>query len=213
MEKRRIRVRSKKHHKTRAYSNTPLLILILVFSAASGRAEDTGYKSPASTAGQFANPGNVVSSNDARAVEGTVTDTMACWDFSFNIPADASSINGILIEVEGRLLESPPQGGNSTGDLQIRLSWNGGVNWTSAKTEIYTEGEGEFYHGFGGAVDLWGRSWTVTETGNSNFRVSLKYSREDIAQNQIEVDHVRGKIFYTAASTGGSPRRKRLIEK
>ncbi|HXF49623.1 MAG TPA: hypothetical protein VNL73_09415 [Verrucomicrobiae bacterium] len=185
----------------------------LAFGAAAAFADDTGYKSPGSTAGQFANPGNAVSSNDARAIEGAVNDTMGCWDFSFNVPADAQSINGLQIEAEGRLLESPPQGGGSTGDLQIRLSWNGGTSWTAAKTEVYTEGEGEFYHAFGGAADLWGRVWTVTETNNSNFRVSLKYSREDIAQNQIEIDHVRAKIFYTPASGGGSPRRKRLIKK
>lgn len=190
-----------------------LAVLWMVVGLPAARGEDTGYKSPASTAGQFANPGNAVSSNDARAVEGTVNDTMGCWDFAFNVPADAQSFDGILIEAEGRLLESPPQGGGSTGDLQIRLSWNGGVNWTSAKTEVYTEGEGEFYHSFGGAADLWGRAWTVSETNNTNFRVALKYSREDIAQNQIEIDHVRGRIFYTAASGGGSPRRKRLIEK
>lgn len=190
-----------------------LAVFGLVLSVPCILADDTGYKSPATTAGQFTNPGNVVSSNDARAAEGTVNDTMGCWDFSFNIPADAQSIDGILIEAEGRLLESPPQGGGSTGDLQIRLSWNGGTNWTSTKTDTYTEGEGEFYHGFGGAADLWGRAWTAGETNNSNFRVALKYSREDIVQNQIEIDHVRGKIFYTPASGGGSPRRKRLIKK
>ncbi|MCI0596297.1 MAG: hypothetical protein L0Z48_07115 [candidate division Zixibacteria bacterium] len=191
--------------------NKWLVFIGLALGAGHARADDTGYKSPASTTGQFTNPGNVVSSNDSRAVEGTVNDTMACWDFSFNLPADAQSVNGLFIEAEGRLLESPPQGGGSTADLQIRLSWNGGSSWTSAKTEDYTEGEGEFYHGLGGAADLWGRSWTVTETNNTNFRISLKYSREDISQDQIEIDHVRAKIFYTPASTGLSPRRNRLF--
>ncbi|MGH8003996.1 MAG: hypothetical protein ACRECJ_04670 [Limisphaerales bacterium] len=190
-----------------------LAVVWLVFGLRAAFADDTGYKNPATAAGQFTNPGNVASSNDARAVEGTVGDTMACWDFSFNLPADAQSINGILIEAEGRLLESPPQGGGSTADLQIRLSWNGGTNWTSAKTDLYTDGEGEFYHGFGGSADTWGRSWTVTETNNANFRVSLKYSREDISQDQIEIDHLRAKIFYTPASGGSSPRRARLFKK
>ncbi len=185
----------------------------LAFGAGRARADDTGYKNPASTAGQFTNPGNVTTSNDSRAVEGTVNDTMACYDFSFNVPADALSIDGILIEAEGRLLENPPQGGGSTADLQIRLSWNGGSFWTSAKTEVYTEGEGEFYHVFGGSADTWGESWTVTETDNANFRVSLKYSREDISQDQIEIDHVRAKIYYTPASGGLSPRRNRLFRK
>src|SRR5262245_34374144 len=116
-----------------------LTLVLLVAGVKLLQADDSGYKSPVSTAGQFTSPGNVVSSNDARGVEPTVNDTMACWDFSFNIPADAQSINGILIEAEGRILESPPQGGGSTGDLQIRLSWNGGTNWTSAKTDVYTE--------------------------------------------------------------------------
>ena len=190
-----------------------LVALGLVLNAPCTRADDTGYKSPASTVGQFTNPGNVVSSNDSRASEPTVNDTMACWDFSFNVPADAQSIDGILVEAEGRLVESPPQGGGSSGDLQIRLSWNGGTNWTFAKTDTYTEGEGEFYHSFGGAADTWGRSWTVTETNNTNFRVSLKYSREDISQGTIEVDHVRAKIYYTPASGGSSPRRSRLFKK
>lgn len=196
--------------------NKPIFLAFLALAAcaAPALADDTGYKSPVYTAGQFTNPGNVVSSNDARAIETSVNDTMACWDFSFNVPGDAQSIDGVLIEAEGRLLESPPQGGSSTGDLQVRLSWNGGTSWTSAKTDVYTEGEGEFYHAFGGAADGWGRSWTATETGNANFRVSLKYGREDIAQDQIEIDHVRAKIFYTPVSTGGSsPRRGRLFKK
>ena len=196
--------------------NKRVLLAFLGLAACAARAwaDDTGYKNPASTAGQFTNPGNLVSSNDVRAIEGRAGDTMACWDFSFNVPANAQSLTGILIEAEGRLMESPPQGGGSSGDLQIRLSWNGGANWTSAKTEVYTEGEGEFYHPFGGAADNWGHGWSVTETGNANFRVALKYSREDIAQDQIEIDHVRGKIFYTPASTGGfSPRRNRLFKK
>lgn len=176
-------------------------------------ADDTGYKSPATTAGQFTNPGNVTSSNDSRAVETTVNDTMACYDFSFNVPGDAASINGILIEAEGRLVENPPFGGGSTADLQIRLSWNGGTTWTAAKTDAYTEGEGESYHSIGGSADNWGRSWTVAETDNANFRISLKYSREDVSPDQIEIDHLRAKIFYTPASGGGSPRRNRLFKK
>jgi len=190
-----------------------LVLIGLAVGVQLARADDTGYKNPATAVGPFTNPGNVVSSNDSRAIEGTVNDTMACYDFSFNLPADAQSINGILIEAEGRLVESPPFGGGSTADLQIRLSWDGGAGWTSAKTDVYTEGEGEFYHSFGGSADTWGRSWTVTETNNANFRVSLKYSREDISQDQIEADHLRAKIFYTPASSGGFSRRNRLFKK
>lgn len=190
--------------------------LIFVWLAAGGqpaRADDTGYQNPATAVGQFTSPGNVTSSNDSRAAEVTVNDTMAAYDFSFNVPADAQSITGILIEAEGRLVESPPQAGGTSGDLQIRLSWNGGLAWTSSKTDSYTEGTGEFYHSFGGSADSWGRTWAAAETDHTNFRVSLKYSREDISQDQIQIDHVRAKIFYTPASSGGSPRRNRLFRK
>lgn len=194
--------------------NSRLLLALvgLCLTAPFAFAADSGYKNPAAAVGQFANPGNVVSSNDLRAIEVTVNDTMACYDFAFGVPADVQSIDGILIEAEGRLVENPPAGGSTTGELQIRLSWNGGSGWTAAKTGTFTEGEGEYYHPFGSAADRWGRSWTAPETDDANFRVSLKYSREDLSPDQIEIDCVRAKIFYTPAG-GGSPRRDRLFRK
>lgn len=171
---------------------------------------DPGPNNGDTTAGQWASMTNVQSSDNLRAIEVTVNDTMANWQPGFK-PDATVTIDGILLEAEGQLIENPFTAGGSAGSLDIRLSWNGGVNWTAAKSATYTEGEPEAYKSFGGAADTWGRSWTASEFSNANFRVSLKYATEGISQDQIEIDHVRATLYCSAAAGTGNIRRQRIL--
>lgn len=185
------------------------VLFCLALHAPLARADDTGPKDPTTAVGQFTSPANVFSSNDADAVEGTVGDTMACYDFNFS--GISGTINGILVEWE--------MARSGTGGLPVTvscaLSWNGGTSFTAVKTNDVT-GTTDAYYCFPAgcaATDTWGRTWSAAEFFNANFRVWMEYTSEETGNNQINVDHVRVTVYYTPASGGASPRRNRLFKK
>lgn len=59
-----------------------------------------------------------------------------------------------------------------TNGMSVELSWDGGMSWTSAKTDSQ-ESSSEHVAVLGGPADTWGHSWTVSELSNANFRVRL----------------------------------------
>jgi len=56
--------------------------------------------------------------------------------------------------------------------ISVELSWDGGTTWTSVYTDS-TKSTTEHTVVLGGATDTWGRSWTLSELSNANFRVRL----------------------------------------
>ena len=58
-------------------------------------------------------------------------------------------------------------GGNS---IDVELSWDGGTSWTAAQTDP-VESTSERTAVLGGSSDTWGRTWSVSELSDSNFRV------------------------------------------
>ena len=82
-------------------------------------------------------------------------------------PPSGSTIEGIRVRLDWWL--DAVDGDNS---MSVELSWDGGTNWTSAKTDT-VESTTEHTGIVGGAGDTWGRIWTVAELANANFRVRL----------------------------------------
>ena len=55
----------------------------------------------------------------------------------------------------------------------VELSWDGGVSWTSVPHTTPTLTTAEATYLLGGPADTWGRTWTLTNLSNTNFRVRV----------------------------------------
>lgn len=103
-------------------------------------------------------------------------DRHSFYDFGFNLPTDAR-ILGIELQLKAKVDDSP-----GSPMICAQFSWNGGSNWTTAKsTPVSTTNQAYI---LGGPTDTWGHAWTPTEindTNNTNnkFRVRLI----DVASN------------------------------
>lgn len=158
-------------------------------------AADTGFKNPSATGddyNQWTNPENAYASDNSDAREPSNSEQQDWHNFSFGVPPGAT-IDGIQIEVEGTNDEED-------NGVDIELSWDGGVSYTSTNYgAIWPESEDDSYESFGGSSDTWGRTWFASETSQSNFRVRLtKKGSED--GEDFYVDHIQAKVFYTAGA-------------
>ena len=109
--------------------------------------------------------------NTSSSCASTGKDRHIFQDFGVNIPSGLV-IRGIQVRLDSRV---DSQGGIFTPNLPkmcVELSWNGGTNWVVAKsTPTLTTSEATYL--LGSATDNWGRSWTVNELTNANFRVRI----------------------------------------
>lgn len=108
-------------------------------------------------------------------------------DYTFGLPSGAT-IDGILINVEFSDFSSI-----ETANIHLSLSYNGGTNYTSEKSDSVA-GNTDTVKTYGGSGDTWGRSWTDTELDNTNFRVKMRAS---IMSADARVDYFEIKVYYT----------------
>ena len=156
---------------------------------------DTGYKSP--SANKYVSgddtwnfPANAYSSDNQYAFRnnngaGTV-DWHSWYTWNLGVPA-GNQIDGIIVSVEGK-----QEGGCSSYSHSVKLSWNDGSSWTSAKTHLF--GTTETTYAYGGATDTWGRTWTQEETTDTLMRVAISDCVKDYV---AYVDHVQLKVYYS----------------
>ena len=85
-----------------------------------------------------------------------------------------------------------------SGTLDMNLSWNNGVGWTSAKTVTMTSTETATT--LGNATDAWGRTWTASDFADGNFilRVTNNFSNGITAS----LNYSTVKVYYSIPSTG-----------
>ena len=148
---------------------------------------NTGWNSPSlSAAGAFTNPNNAFSSNNiyADAIAGT-SESYANFRSTFTIPSGAT-IMGIEVRVEANRI------GGNTANFDVSLSWNGGGNFTGTKN-TGNFGSSDTQITVGGISDTWGRTWSIGDFTDSNFRVRL-YANADKAY--ISLDHVQVRVYY-----------------
>lgn len=67
---------------------------------------------------------------------------------------------------------------SDTGDINVSLSWDDRVTWTSVLTKTFTGSETTETYG-AGDTELWGRSWLGSEVTDANFRVKLTCGTND----------------------------------
>ena len=78
--------------------------------------------------------------------------------------------------------------------LGVELSWDGGISWTSAKLDT-VETRTEHTGLLGGATDTWGRTWTLAELSDANFRVRLTCNSTNNVRD-FSLDWVSVKVYY-----------------
>lgn len=81
----------------------------------------------------------------------------------------AATILSIQLRID---VKGTTTGGGSDLVLLAKLSWDGGVNWTSNKSSGIL-GAGEVIKLLDEPADLWGRDWTAAELTPQNLRAKL----------------------------------------
>ena len=151
-------------------------------------AGNTGFLSPAANTAQTSgagdnngyeiNPSNaqVDGGGAAQDVNSGTNNNASCTDkgkdkhqfynFNVNLPVGAT-IKGIEVR-----LDAFADSTTSSPKICVQLSWDGGTTWTSAKqTSTLTTSEATYI--LGGPLDTWGRTWTLANLSNTNFRVRV----------------------------------------
>ena len=151
-------------------------------------AGNTGFLSPSTNAAQTSSAGDnngfeVTASNAhadgggvARDVNSGTNNNSSCtanskdkhrfYDFNISLPGGAT-VKGIEVR-----LDAFADSTSSAPRICVQLSWNGGTTWTSAKqTSTLTTSEATYI--LGSPVDTWGRTWTLANLSNTNFRVRV----------------------------------------
>jgi hypothetical protein len=113
--------------------------------------------------------------------------------YNYDISVNSScAVKGIEVRMDWWL-----DAVNGENSMNIELSWDGGTNWTSAKTDT-VESTSEHTGIVGGAGDTWGRTWTVAQLSNANFRVRLtsNCSGSGCASRDFFLDWVPVTVYY-----------------
>jgi hypothetical protein len=164
--------------------------LIASANAAQTGGDNNGYQTNPANAylddGLFAvdtNSGNGSSTSCTNARK----DKHRYYNYGISIPG--STILGIEVRLDARVDSTA-----GSPRLCIQLSWNGGSSWTSAKqTTTLSTTEATYF--LGSASDTWGRTWSVNDFTNANFRVRII----DVASNtsrDFSLDWITVRITY-----------------
>lgn len=138
---------------------------------------------------------NTPAFNKDAAFAGT-GDAQLYYGFGFLIPTGAT-IQGVEVKLDA-WVKTPP-GGDAC--FEVGLSWNGGDTYTSGqKTDMLTSTENTYT--LGGSTDCWGRDWDPSEFSDENFRVKILAFTADTSANNLRLDFIAVKIYYTQGSPG-----------
>ena len=115
------------------------------------------------------------------------------YDFNIdlNLPVGAT-VKGIEVRLDAFAdsISSSPR-------LCVQLSWNGGTTWTTAKqTSTLTTSEATYI--LGNPIDTWGRTWTLANLTNANFRVRVidVASGSNATSRDFSLDWISVRVSY-----------------
>jgi polyhydroxybutyrate depolymerase len=126
--------------------------------AADSGGDNNGFEGTPTNA--FTDGGGVATNNNGAG------DRHRYFNYNLTIPTSCA-VRGIEVRLDWRL--SSTFGTNS---LSVQLSADGGATWTALKTDTQ-ETTSEHTAVLGSPADTWGRSWTVADLSNANFRVRV----------------------------------------
>ncbi len=152
-----------------------------------------GYRTPASHGtpqSQWNGGGNAYTSDGTYATTSTNGHRHSYGSFTVNVPGNQQII-GIEVKLEA-------SASTNAGTIDVALSYDGGGSLTTPKTTT-TLTTSDAVYTLGAPTDTWGRSWTTTETNNTNLQVEVI---ANTAGNTINLDTLRV-IVHTQATGGG----------
>lgn len=173
-----------------------LLSAALLLWAASEGPNSAGAGATDGDAGiEWADPGNITSSNDSRATAALLasesTEGLGATQFGFSIPASVT-VDGIEASIERRGI-----GSGACEDNKVRLLIGGsesGNNKGVAGAWPGSDGTATY----GGAADLWGITPTLSQINATNFGFVVKADETSTTNSEIcEVDHMTLTVTYT----------------
>ena len=195
---------------TKTPTNTPTFTPTATNTPGSG---NTGWLSPSTNAAVTSsagdNNGYELNSSNAHAdgggtaqdVNSGTNNSSSCtanskdkhrfYDFNINLPGGAT-VKGIEVR-----LDAFADSTSSSPRLCVQLSWDGGTTWTSAKqTATLTASEATYI--LGGPLDTWGRTWTLTNLSNANFRVRVTdlASSSGATSRDFSLDWITVRVSY-----------------
>jgi len=117
-------------------------------------------------------------------------------DYGISVPS-GNRIDGIAVRLDAWVDSATMF---STRRMCVELSWDGGLHWTSSE-QTSSLGTSQATYTLGGNGDTWGRTWTLSELSNANFRVRVtdvysSYSRT------FYLDWAAVKVYYSPATSG-----------
>ena len=118
----------------------------------------------------------------------TAKDKHNFYNYNISIPS-ATAIQGIQVRLDARADST-----SGSPKICVQLSWNGGSSWVTAK-QTSTLSTSEATYTLGGTADTWGRTWSLSEFTNTNFRVRVI----DVASNtsrDFYLDYLAVNITY-----------------
>lgn len=174
-------------------------------AAVAGAGDGNGFE----TSPTFANTDDTNFTTSANTGTGNATDGCTTfnqseddahnfYNFGFSIPVGAT-IDGIEATTINKWSTN-----TGTNQLCLGLSWDAGSSWTSAiaSTDIQTAEETDTY---GGAANTWGRTWTITELNNTNFRVRIMIDPGGANTTTASLDYLQIKVYYTPDTSVPTP--------
>ena len=88
------------------------------------------------------------------------------YNFNTSLP-ETAMVQGIEVRLDARADTS-----SGAPKICVEISWNGGASWTTVKNTPNLNSTEATYI-LGGAADTWGRSWSVGDFSNTNFRIRV----------------------------------------
>jgi hypothetical protein len=118
------------------------------------------------------------------------------YNYGISVPS-GNVVRGIEVRLDA-WVDSAPWG--STRSMCVQLSWDGGTTWTAAE-QTSSLGTSHATRTLGADDYTWGRTWTLSELSNANFRVRVT----DVYNSQTRtfyLDWAAVNVYYAPSSSG-----------
>jgi len=140
---------------------------------------------------QWTNPGNVISSDNSRATEGTQNQAEDWYNFSFAVPT-GSTINGVNMTFE---YSSSVAGTSHSANFNV--SNDGGTTYKPGCT-MTTSATGDVNTTCGTFTSTWGFSWTTTQINDTAGNgLMIKGTKTDATSGNFRLDTLVVNVNYT----------------
>jgi hypothetical protein len=171
-------------------TNTGFLAPSANAAVTSGAGDNNGFQTTPSNAYVFTDGLFAVDTNSGTNTSCTNAgkDKHGYYNYNFIVPSGVS-IRGI----EVRLAARADSAANSP-SMCAQLSWNGGTSWTTALSTTTLSTATTTYI-LGDASNTWGRTWTVGDFSNANFRVRIIDVASSTARD-FSLDGITAQVTY-----------------